>query len=238
MQIDPKIGIQVSALAIQGYWPAMSERQKIITLLLIDRYALLRDSLGRLLSTESDFTIAAQCASIQEALDVVKQEPVDVVLLDFYSGETEAGEFIQAARRKGFKGKVLLLALQINEDDATNLIRAGICGIFQKRDSAASLGHAIRDVAAGNLWFRQEHLQNALVRRTEPPGQSNHELTTRETRVLALICDGLKNREIGAQIGVSEGSVKATLQQLFFKFGVRSRSQLVRIALQQSRHSR
>lgn len=57
-------------------------------------------------------------------------------------------------------------------------------------------------------------------------------LTKRERLVLSLVSTGLRNREIGAQIGVSEGSVKATLQQLFSKFGVRSRNRLVRVVLE------
>jgi DNA-binding CsgD family transcriptional regulator len=59
-------------------------------------------------------------------------------------------------------------------------------------------------------------------------------LTEREQRVLQSVFEGLGNKEIGARIGVSESAVKTTLQQLFHKTGVRTRSQLVRIALERS----
>lgn len=199
--------------------------------MLIVDYALLRESISHLLSTQPDFKVAVQCSSTGEALEILKQQAIDVVLLEFSLGEQHAVDFIRTAQDQGFGGKVLLLAAEADHADAADLIRAGISGIFLKYDSATLLGHAIRDVAVGNLWFTQEQLQRTLLRGAS--ASSDDQLTKREKRVLSLVCDGLKNREIGEQIGVSEGSVKSTLQQLFSKFGARSRSQLVRIALQQ-----
>jgi DNA-binding NarL/FixJ family response regulator len=206
--------------------------QKLTEILLVSKYALFRESLGRLLSREPDFKVAAECASMAHGLEVLKRQPVDVVLLEFDSGQEEAADFILAARGQGFKSRLLLLAEELNEGSEADLIRAGVSGVFHKRDSAASLRHAIRDVAAGKLWFTQEQLQRALTQDTLSPF-SHLNLTPREKRVLSLVSDGLKDREIGAQLGLSEGSAKAILQQLFSKFGVRSRSRLVRIALQQ-----
>lgn len=207
--------------------------QKPVEILLIVQYALLRESLERLLSTGLGFKVAAQCASIHEGLDMLKRESVDVVLLDLDFGRHLAEQFIQTAKRRGLKSKILLLATDLNQNDAADFIRAGICGIFQKRDPAALLGHGIRDVVAGNVWFKQEQLQTALSSDGDGLPAQNSRFTKREQAVLSLVAEGLTNREIGMQIGVSEGSVKATLQQLFEKFGVRSRSRLVRIVLEQ-----
>ena len=89
---------------------------------------------------------------------------------------------------------------------------------------------------AGKVWLDQEQLQTAFKteiatlqeNRTKP-------FTEREQQVLSSVFEGLANKEIAARIGVSESSVKATLQQLFSKTGVRTRSQLVRIVLEQHR---
>lgn len=205
-----------------------------IEILLITHYALLRESIGRLLSGGVGFNVASQCASLHEALGVLNHAAIDVVLLDLDLGKHVSEEFVRAAMRRGFKGKVLLLAADINHDDVADLIRAGVCGIFHKRDSAALLEHGIRDVVAGNVWFKQKQLQDALHAATDPESKAhNSGFTRREESVLSLVSEGLTNKQIGLQIGVSEGSVKATLQQLFAKFGVRSRSRLVRIALEQ-----
>jgi two-component system nitrate/nitrite response regulator NarL len=119
---------------------------------------------------------------------------------------------------------------------ATELIRSGISGVFLKRDSAALLAQGIRDVMAGKVWLDQEQLQTAL--KTEAgtlPDNRTRRFTEREQQVLSCVFEGLANKEIAARIGVSESSVKATLQQLFSKTGVRTRSQLVRIVLEQHR---
>lgn len=210
--------------------------QKTIEILLIIQYALLRESLERLLSTGMGFKIAGQCASTREALNILKREPVDVVLLDLDFGKQLSEQFIQTVKRRGYKGKILLLANEINQNDLKDFMRLGIYGIFQKRDPAALLGHGIRDVVAGNVWFKQEQLQIALHGNAGSHPTRNGGFTTREQSVLSLVSEGLTNREIGEQIGVSEGSVKATVQQLFTKLGVRSRSRLVRIVLDQQKN--
>jgi two-component system nitrate/nitrite response regulator NarL len=91
-------------------------------------------------------------------------------------------------------------------------------------------------VMAGKVWLDQEQLQAAL--RTEvaiPEENRTRPFTEREQQVLSCVFEGLANKEVAARIGVSESSVKATLQQLFSKTGVRTRSQLVRIVLEQHR---
>lgn len=207
-----------------------------VEILLVIQYALLRESLGRLLSTGLGFKVADQCGSIREALNALRREPVDVVLLDLDFGEQISKEFVRTAKRRGFKGKFLLLANDVNEGDLADFIRFGICGVSQKSDPAALLGHGIRDVVAGHVWFKQKQLQRALNCNGDSlTGIGNSGFTKRERSVLSLVSEGLTNREIGAQIGISEGSVKAALQQLFSKLGVRSRSRLVRIALEQQK---
>jgi DNA-binding NarL/FixJ family response regulator len=89
---------------------------------------------------------------------------------------------------------------------------------------------------AGKVWLDQEQLHTAL--RTEVGTAQDNQarpFTEREQQVLSCVFEGFANKEIAARIGVSESSVKATLQQLFSKTGVRTRSQLVRIVLEQHR---
>jgi DNA-binding NarL/FixJ family response regulator len=89
---------------------------------------------------------------------------------------------------------------------------------------------------AGKVWMDQEQLQTALSSEVAVPGETgSRRFTEREQQVLSCVFEGLANKEIAARIGVSESSVKATLQQLFSKTGVRTRSQLVRIVLEQYR---
>jgi len=100
-----------------------------------------------------------------------------------------------------------------------------------KHNSAALLPRGIRDVMDGKVWFDQQLLQEAISGSRKDRAEPR--LTLRERQVLSFVFEGLANKEIAEKIGVSESSVKATLQQLFSKTGVHTRSQLVRIALEQ-----
>jgi len=207
-----------------------------VHLLLLDDHTLFRESAGRLLSAEPGFEVAAHCGTIGEGLRILERTAIDVVLLDFDLGECDGRQFLRLAKEHGFRGKVLVVTAGLDATVAAELIRSGISGVFRKHDSAALLAQAIRDVMAGKLWLDQEKLQTAL--RTEvgnPQDSRTRPFTEREQQVLSCVFEGLANKEIAARIGVSESSVKATLQQLFSKTGVRTRSQLVRIVLEQHR---
>lgn len=205
-------------------------------ILLLDDHALFRESVARLLASEPGFEVTAHCSSIEGALAVLLKTQVDIVLLDFDLGQRNGGDFIRLARQQGFKGKVLIVTAGVEKQQAIDLVRDGVSGIFMKHDSAALLAEGIRDVLAGKVWFDQELLQEALADVGSPQESKAGRFTERERQVLAYVFEGLVNKEIADKIGVSESSVKATLQQLFSKTGVRTRSQLVRIALEQYRN--
>ncbi|MFZ0276497.1 MAG: response regulator transcription factor [Candidatus Sulfotelmatobacter sp.] len=207
-----------------------------VHLLLLDDHTLFRESASRLLSAEPGFEVAAHCGTIGEGLRILERTAIDVVLLDFDLGESDGRQFLRLAKEHGFQGKVLVVTAGVDAIVAAELIRSGISGVFRKHDSAVLLAQAIRDVMAGKVWLDQEQLQTAL--RTEVASSQDNRtraFTAREQQVLSCVFEGLANKEIAARIGVSESSVKATLQQLFSKTGVRTRSQLVRIVLEQHR---
>jgi two-component system, NarL family, nitrate/nitrite response regulator NarL len=210
--------------------------EKVVRILLLDDHALFRESVSRLLSAEPGFDVAAHCGTIAEALEILRRKSIDVVLLDFDLGGSDGREFLRLATKQGFKGKVLVVTAGVDAGAVTELMRSGISGIFRKHDSAALLAQGIRDVMAGKVWLDQEQLQIALRSEVAPPQENRtRRFTQREQQVLSGVFEGLANKEIAGRLGVSEGSVKATLQQLFSKTGVRMRSQLVRIVLAQYR---
>ena len=208
----------------------------IVHLLLLDDHTLFRESASRLLAAEPGFEVTAHCGTVEEGLQILRCKVIDVVLLDFDLGESDGRQFLRLAKEQGFPGKVLVVTAGVEAGVAAELIRSGISGVFRKHDSAALLAQAIRDVMAGKVWLDQEELQTAL--RTDagiPQDNRTRPFTEREQQVLSCVFDGFANKEIAARIGVSESSVKAPLQQLFSKTGVRTRSQLVRIVLEQHR---
>jgi len=205
-----------------------------IRILLLDDHALFREGLSRLLDGEPGLEMAACCASVGEATDVLRQMPIDLVLLDYDLGRERGFEFISQARECGYKGRFLMVTAGMSDAESLRALDLGVGGIFPKHSSPTVLIQAIHKVMAGETWLDENAIQ-ALVRASKHPQEASQTkpFTERETQVLHGVFEGLSNKEIGARLNISESSVKAALQQLFQKTGVRTRSQLVRIALEE-----
>lgn len=207
-----------------------------IDLLILDDHSLFRVSLAKWLDTEPGFHVAAHCATAAEALEALARHPVDVLLLDFDLGQDHAFPLIRKVREAGHLAKILMVTAGMPDADVVRALGLGISGIFLKHSPPALLGEAIRKVAQGETWIDQSCIQ-ALVQAVESrpaakPGNMR-ELTGREQSVLDGVCEGLSNKEIASRLGLSEASVKSAMQQLFLKASVRTRSQLVRVALEE-----
>jgi two-component system, NarL family, nitrate/nitrite response regulator NarL len=204
-------------------------------LLLLDDHTLFRVMLSRLLETDSGFHVVAHCATIQEALKALAHNRVDMVLLDYDLGKRETGfQFIRQAREAGCTGRIFIVTAGMTDADYVAALGHGVCGIFLKLSPPELLIEAIHKVMAGETWIDQRCIQ-ALVQAVAAEGSQTrrNELTERERQVLKGVFAGSSNKEIAASLNISEASVKSALQQLFLKTGVRTRSQLVRVALEE-----
>jgi DNA-binding NarL/FixJ family response regulator len=204
-----------------------------IRLLLIDDHPLFREGLARLLGSCPDFEVVAQCGNSAEALRWLNRHDIDLVLLDFDLGDEPGNRFLTSARQCGYEGKVLIVTAGMTATESSSALKLGASGIVLKHSSLDILSSAIRRVAEGETWV-DEKVALQMADRFPQTGSQGFAwaLTEREDQVLRGVFEGLANKEIAAMIGVSESSVKAALQQLFDKTGVRTRSQLVRIALE------
>jgi two-component system nitrate/nitrite response regulator NarL len=210
---------------------------KNIRLLLIDDHTLFREGVARLLQSEPGFEVVAHCGSGIEAMQVLaSSKGIDVVLLDLDLGQERGADFLDHLRDAHFNGRVLLVTADVNESEVPSLIRKGIAGVFMKHGSPALLIQGIRETMEGKALFGQDLLRRALERAEAPTAdQRRSKLTERERQVLSFVFEGLANKQIADRLQISETAVKASLQQLFAKTGVRTRSQLVRMALEQYR---
>ena len=201
----------------------------VIRLLLIDDHALFRESMARVLGDDPAFEIV-HCGSIREALALLAESRFDVVLLDHDLGSERASQFLPAARQGGYEGRVLVVTAWVSDTEARRLLRQGVSGIFLKKAPLSELNEGIRVVAAGGSWMDSSFAAAAA----EPErGASGANLSDRQRRVLRFVLEGLSNKEIAWRLQISESYVKAILQSLFQKTGVRTRGQLVRVAFEQ-----
>jgi len=209
----------------------LKEQTKVIHLLLVDDHAMFREGLARTLEKERDLKVVGQCESSAQALAML--DGANMVLLDVDLGDERALGFVERAREAEFDGQILVVTAGISGQEAVRLLQAGVAGIIHKRHSGNTLCESIRKLAAGESCLEDKYL-TALVRsvdRTKTP--ANPKLSDRDRSLLRYILEGLTNREIGTNLQISEGAVKASLSLLFEKMNVKSRTQLVKVALEQ-----
>jgi DNA-binding NarL/FixJ family response regulator len=146
---------------------------------------------------------------------------------------------MSAAHRNGYQGRFLIVAAAADVRSSAIAIKLGASGIFLKSEPPHRLVQAITLVANGAVWLDRGTIRlladQSVERFLQLDGQGTaSRLTDREQKVLLGILAGLSNRKIGENLGLSEGSVKTSVQQLFYRSGVRTRSRLVRAALEGS----
>lgn len=208
----------------------MERSRKAIRILLVDDHALFRESVARVLAAEPDMEIE-HCGSIREALQFLARERYDLVLLDHDLGSERASQFLPAARQSGFEGRVLVVTAWVSDTEGRRLMRQGVSGIFLKEAPLDQLTESIRTVAAGGTWLDRSFAPLEGPEIAEPAAAPV--FNERQRKVLRFVLEGLSNKEIAWRLQISESYVKAILQSLFQKTGVRTRGQLVRVAFEQ-----
>jgi two-component system nitrate/nitrite response regulator NarL len=211
----------------------MSEAAEPIRLLLVDDHAMFREGLARMLEKEPNFIVVGQAKSAAEALEAVMPGAVTMVLLDVDLGAARAIDFVSRARGIGYRGKILVVTAGMSDQEAVQLIQGGVGGILHKHHSSEVLCGAIRQVAGGEAWLEPVYLGPLFrtVDRTRLPKRPT--LMERDRTVLRFLLSGLTNREMAVQLEISEGAVKASLRHVCEKLGVKTRTQLVKVALEQ-----
>jgi two-component system, NarL family, nitrate/nitrite response regulator NarL len=205
-----------------------------IRVLMVDDHSLFRESLSRLLQSKGGIHVVGECASVAEAVAAISQTEIDVVLLDYDLGEELGVSLLSDLRCCQIEAKVLVVTAGMSDAATRQMLEAGVLGIFFKHSNPDQLVSAINRVAGGEFW-----LDNGTVRALVA-GKSNQAesvvrarpLTARQSEVMKGMIDGLTNKEIALLLKTSEGSVKAIVRELFRKAGARTRSQLVRIAIE------
>jgi two-component system, NarL family, nitrate/nitrite response regulator NarL len=202
-----------------------------ISALLVDDHASFGESVARALNAEPDLA-AAFCTTISAALEMMQRQSIDVVLLDHDLGVERASQFLPVARQRGFAGQVLIVTAWVSDTEAKRLLRQGVAGIFVKESSLDVLAESIRAIHNGGVWLDRRYRGLSALDLREEQESSGPRFNERQRKVLQFVLQGLSNKVIAARLKISESYVKALLQDLFRKTGVRTRGQLVRVALE------
>ena len=213
--------------------------QAAIRLLLVDDHTLFRESLRRLLESEPGMEISGDFATTEDALAALQEGlTFDAALIDYElqgPGNIDGLELVRRLRVLQPEARVLMVTAGMGTVELVRAVTELNAGIFLKTEPTVELMLAIRRTAEGERWISSRASVAMLVSGemvTPPERQGGGKLNAREARVLRGVLEGQSNKEIGAELEMTESAVKAVLQKLFEWAGVRSRSQLVRYAIE------
>ena len=205
-----------------------------IRIVIADDHAVLRESLGALLSTQPDFQVEGLASNGQDALALAQQHHPDVLVLDLFMPGGDGFEVLRTLDKGGSRIAAVVLTGSDSEMDYAQVVKLGARGLVLKSDGPEKLFAAIRTVANGELAFSDELAQQVLTTMTaESKASSNAlaRLSERERQIAYYVARGMKNKDIGQQLTISENTVKRHLQSIFTKTGARDRLELAVMAL-------
>lgn len=203
----------------------------MISVLLADDHAFIRAGVEAVLSS-TEYRIAAAVSNGREALAAVRAHDPAVCVFDVTMPEMDGVEALKALRRSGDSRPVILLTAQIDDGRLFDAIEARVNGIIGKEGAEDTLASTIDAVLAGKQVVAPELMERAraeATRRSTPSPFAN--LTRREKTIVSLIARGSRNRDIAAELGITEGTVKVYLHALYQKLGIENRTELAVLAL-------
>jgi len=199
---------------------------KKIRIVVIDDQAVVRQGFVSLINTVADMEVVAEGTNGQQAVDLYREHKPDVMLTDLRMPVLSGVEAIAAIRREFPGARIIVLTTYDGDEDIYRSLQAGAQGYLLKDVFFEDLEDAIRKVHAGSRRIP------AVVAERLAERMSGSDLTGRELEVLQQIVAGKSNKEIGAQLNISEATVKSHINNILSKLGVSDRTQAATTALQ------
>ena len=200
-----------------------------VRLLIVDDHAIIRQGLRTMLERDDEMLVVAEAGTPEEARAAVLEHRPDVVLLDLKLGDDDAGLTVcRQITADDPSARVLVLTTFLNERLVVAAIRSGAKGYVLKDVDADALLRSIRAVQAGESAF-DSHAAAVVVRSmsSDAAGEKAVSFTARETEVVRLLANGLSNKQIGAELYISETTVKFHVHNVMEKLGVKRRAEVV-----------
>ena len=197
-----------------------------IRVLIIDDHFAQRLGLRVAINKEKDMKVVGQGACVADAVRLYADMNPDVTLMDFTLPDGTGVEAVRRIHAADRLAKIIMLTILDGEEDIFRASEAGASGYLTKADDSKTLIKAIRTVADGQMFFPKAARAKVDARMQREP------LTHREQEILQWIVKGLINKEIGATLGITEGTVKLHITKLLAKIGALDRKQAIVIAME------
>jgi DNA-binding NarL/FixJ family response regulator len=213
----------------------MNERvSERIRILVADDHPIVRDGLIAVLSTQSDFAVVGEAATGAEAIERALALAPDVILLDLAMSGGDGVEALLGLRERHSDARAIIFTAFDTDERILAAVRAGAQGYLLKGTPREEIFQAIRTVHAGGSLLTPI-VASRLLRHLgggADASESSLTLTRREDEVLRLLARGLQNKEIAAQMGISERTVKFHVAAVLRKLDAGNRTEAVTLAVQ------
>ncbi|HTA43321.1 MAG TPA: response regulator transcription factor [Bryobacteraceae bacterium] len=198
---------------------------KPIRILAVDDHSLLRDGIAKLLAAQPDMELVAEASNGREAIEQFRLHKPDVTLMDLQMPEMNGVDAILAIRGESSRARIIVLTTYTGDVQVLRALRAGAQGYLLKNLLRRELLDTIRLVHAGHKRIPPE-VASQLAEHATDEG-----LSDREIQVLSLISGGNANKEIAAQLSISEETVKGHVKSILAKLGANDRTHAVTIGV-------
>ena len=199
-------------------------KKERIRILIADDHTVVREGLVSLVKRKSDMVVLAEASNGREAVDLWKQHRPDVTLLDLRMPEMDGVSAIKEIRELDPNAHIVVLTTYDGDEDIYRAIKAGAKAYLLKDTARDALVDCVRKVHAGETYLPPQ-LAAKLAERV-----SGAALSPREMEVLQRLAAGKSNKEIGAELFVSEGTIKSHVKSIFTKLDVVTRTEAVAAA--------
>ena len=193
-----------------------------IRVLIADDHAVVRDGLAAVLGFQSDISVVGHAKNGREAVDAYRDLKPDVVIMDLAMPEMDGVQAIAAIRAEFPDARIVVLTTYDGDENIYRALEKGAKGYLLKDSSTTDLLDAVRTVASGGTHVSAQAASQLASRAMAGPS-----LSPREMEVLKLVAAGKSNKEIGALLFISEGTVKTHVLSIHDKLGVRDRTDAV-----------
>jgi DNA-binding NarL/FixJ family response regulator len=204
-----------------------------IRLVLADDHPLILDGLEQLVRLAGDLEVVERCVTGEAALRAVQRHRPDVLVLDIRMPGLDGIGVLRAMQERGLTTRVVILTAALGESELLEAVRLGVRGVVLKEMAPRLLVQCIRKVHAGGQWVENRSVRDALasvLRREAGAREAASQLTPREIELIRMVAEGLRNREIAERLGITEGTVKAHLHNVYKKIRVETRVAVRRYA--------
>lgn len=206
----------------------------MIRVSIVDDHEIIRKGLSLVFASSDDVELVGEAAGGEEAFQMVKQTKPDVILMDLRMPGKNGIQASREIKRCGEQAKIIILSALDDEEDIVAAIECGVDGYLLKSVSAEELIDAVRVVANGKSYLHPQVARTAMAAMAESQiscDTAAKQLSVCESRVLRLMAEGFKNKEIAAKLYLSEETVKTHVSNILSKLNQTDRMQAVLFAL-------